>query len=323
MGSVLFGQAWSDNENGDKIIKTHRFLIEGSATLGLSCCEKPTWENFMKLPGDYSSYQAAIKEFHRLCWSMIEQRRKEVAENPGKWASEKSALTLLVTEKDEKGKPFFDKILAISTCAGFLNGAYDTTHCTTFWLMYNLATHQEAQEALIREVDENFPNKKAPTFDGCREMKRLFATIQESIRLCQTVPLGMRGNYREDTKIGDTIVPKAATMLPFTNGAHRNPKFSAQYFGADVDKFRPERFMGDGPEAKKACKAFHGWGSGNRMCVGFKFAETELRVMFTFFLQRYTIHLADPSGPEPEMIFESGCQAPKNKNVCFVFKPRK
>merc|ERR1712146_40888 len=144
---------------------------------------------------------------------------------------------------------------------------YDTTHGTTFWLMYNLATHQEAQEALIREVDENFPNKKAPTFEGCRDMKRLFATIQESIRLCQTVPLGMRGIYREDTKIGDTLVPKAATMLPFTNGAHRNPKFSAQYFGADVDKFRPERFMGDGPEAKKACKAFHGWGSGNRMCV--------------------------------------------------------
>lgn len=127
----------------------------------------------------------------------------------------------------------------------------------------------------------------------------------------------MRGNYREDTQIGDVIVPKAATILPFTNGAHQDPK----YFGADVDKFRPDRFLGDSPEAKKACKAFHGFGSGNRMCVGFKFAETELKVMFTYFLQRYTIELADPNMPNPEMIFESGCQAPKQK-FSLVFKPR-
>jgi len=317
MGKVMFGGAWSDNENGPMIIKTHRFLIEGSASLGLSCCEHATFANFLKLPSDYMKYQSTIKEFHAVCWRMIEQRRAEVKADPAKWEKDLSALTMLVTEQDDNGKPFFDKILAISTCAGFLNGAYDTTHLSTFWLMYNLAKNPESQKKLQAEIDAAFPKKARPSFEACRDLKRLHATIQESIRLRVTVPLGMRGNYREDVKIGNVTVPKSATILPFTQGAHQDPA----YFGSDVDTFRPERFMGDSPEAKKACRAFHGFGSGNRMCVGFKFAETELKVLFVYWLQRYTIELTDPNMANPTMLYEAGCQAPKDK-FSLIFKPR-
>merc|ERR1719201_2161818 len=116
----------------------------------------------------------------------------------------------------------------------------------------------------------------------------------------------MRCNFRQDVKIGNTIVPKGATILPFTQGAHQD----TEYFGADVDAFRPERFMEGNPGAEKATKAFHGFGSGRRQCVGMKFAETELKCMFAFYLQRYTVELENPSMASPKMIFESGCQAP-------------
>merc|ERR1719436_131816 len=111
---------------------------------------------------------------------MIEQRRREVKENPKKWAADRSALTMLVTEKDEKtGKPFFDKILAISTCAGFLNGAYDTTHISVFWLLYNLASNPEEQKKLQQEIDAAFgkPGSAVPEFEKCRTLKRLHATL--------------------------------------------------------------------------------------------------------------------------------------------------
>jgi len=318
MGTTLFGGAWSENDNGEMIIKTHRFLIEGSASLGLSVCEHPSFANLLKLPGDYMRYQKAIKDFHAVCWRMIEQRRGEVKKAPEKWKDDQSALTMLVTEKDEKtGKPFFDKVLAISTCAGFLNGAFDTTHLTTFWLMYHLATSPDVQKKLQAELDAAFPNKAQTSFEACRKLPYLHAVLQESLRARVTVPLGMRGNYQADTKIGNTIVPKGATILPFTNGAHQDPA----YFGADVDKFRPERFIGDSPEAQKARKAFHGFGAGLRMCVGFKFAESELKAIFTYFLQRYTVELEDPNMPSPEMRFESGCNSPV-KRFPFIFKPR-
>jgi len=318
MGTVLFGEAWSNNENGPMIIKTHRFLIEGSASLGLSVCEHCTFANLLKLPSDYMAYQRNIKQFHAVCWTMIEQRRKDIKANPTKWAGDHSALTMIVTEKDEKGNLFFDKQLAIATCVGFLNGAYDTTHLTTFWFMYNLATNPEEQEKLFAEIDAAFPNKGPIDFDKSRELKRLHASLQESIRCKVTVPLGMRVNFREDLKIGSITVPKGSTMLPFTQGAHQDEA----YFGPDTDKFRPDRFMGDSPEAKKASKFFHGFGSGNRMCIGFKFGEAELKAMFCYFLQRYTISLADPNMGKPTIIFESGCQAPKDK-FNLVFTPRK
>lgn len=187
--------------------------------------------------------------------------------------------------------------------------------------MYNLAANPEEQAKLQKELDDTFgkpsPGKDVPSFDTCRNLKRLHAVIQESIRLRVTVPLGMRGNYKQDTKIGNYVVPKDATILPFTDGAHRDPV----YFGNDVDKFRPERFIGDSPEAIKARKAFHGFGGGARMCVGFKFAEAELKAIFTYFLQRYTIQLVDPNMPSPSMVFESGVNAPKDK-FSFIFKPR-
>lgn len=298
------------------IMKTHRQLIEGSATLGLSVCGDPTFGNFLKLPGDYMRYQRAIKDFHAVCWRMIEQRRREIKEEPAKWAADCSALTMLVTEQDDNGKPFFDKVLAISTCAGFLNGAYDTTQITLFWLMYNLASNPEEQKKLQDEIDEAC-GKTAPTMEACRKLHRLHATIQESIRLRVTVPLAMRGNYRADTQIGNVVVPKDATILPFTDGAHKDP----EYFGSDVDKFRPARFLGDSPEAAKARRFFHGFGAGARFCVGFKFAETELKAFLVHCLQRYTIELEDPNMPSPKMVFEAGCNTPKEK-FSFTFKER-
>jgi cytochrome P450 len=323
MGKVIFSGAWSKDENGATIIQTHRFLIEGSASLGLSFCDKFTMANLLKMPSDYRNYQAAIKKLQGIMWNMIEQRRKEVQENPKKWEADKSCLTVLVREKDEQGKPYFDKDLAIASGVGLLNGAYDTTHITTVWLMYNLARHPEIQEKVIAEIDTlGKPDlENLPTYDKLRELKYLDAAIRESIRLRMTVPLGMRGNYKEDVQVGNVTVPKGTTILPFTQGAHTNPKFAPAYFGDDVDKFRPERFMGESPEATKARAAFHGFGAGFRMCIGFKFAEVELKAIFVYFLQRYNIGLADPNASSPQMLYESGCNAPK-EHFSLCFKPR-
>ena len=65
-----------------------------------------------------------------------------VAADPDKWAQDKTALTMLVTESARDGSSFFDRDLAIATCCGFLNGAYDTTHITTYWILYHLARNQ-------------------------------------------------------------------------------------------------------------------------------------------------------------------------------------
>lgn len=59
-----------------------------------------------------------------------------------------------------------------------------------------------------------------------------------------------------------------------------------------------------------------------RMCVGMTFALAELNAIFTSVLTRYTIHLADPAMPEPEMIYEAGVYQPK-EHFKFIFKTRR
>ena len=113
----------------------YRYLIEESARLGIHALTEPTMKNILGVGSDYRRYQKAITDIQSICYSMIDGRRKQVNGDPAKWENDKTALTMLVTEKGTDGKSFFDKELGMATCMGFLNGAYDTTHITTFWMM--------------------------------------------------------------------------------------------------------------------------------------------------------------------------------------------
>jgi len=266
---------------------------------------------------DMRAYFKAIKDLRKVCGDMIDKRRDQIRANPKAFEKDKTALTMLVTEptSETNPKPFFSKELAMSTCIGFLNGAYDTTHSTSFWLMYHLARHQDAQKKLIAELDAKF-GKKQPNIDECRTFKLLDATIRESMRMRPTVPIGMRVP-ETDCTIAGFDVPKGTTLLPFLDLRANTEK----YFGKDLDTFRPERFLGDSPEATTARNSFDRFGGSARMCVGMTFALAELYAMFTNILLRFTVHLADPNMPEPEMIYEAGVYQPK-EHFKFIFKRR-
>ncbi len=54
---------------------------------------------------------------------------------------------------------------------------------------------------------------------------------------------------------------RAPWICHVTNGSHNHPKFAPPYYGDDVDKFRPERFMGSfdlfrAPASKDAAIAY-------------------------------------------------------------------
>lgn len=317
MGKVLFGGSWSQHESGQTIRKLHVYLIEWSSRYGMKVLKTPSWRNFCRSFSDMSGYFKAIKDLRKVCGDMIDRRREDIRKNPKAYANDKTALTMLVTDpvSEADKKPFFSKNLAISTMLGFLNGAYDTTHSTVFWVMYHLARHQETQEKLIKELDGQFRGKQ-PDVDECRRFKFLDAVIKESMRIRPTVPIGMRVP-EEDVTIGGHEIPKGSTLLPFLDLKEGTEK----YFGKDTENFRPERFLGESSEATTARNTIDRFGGGVRMCVGMTFALAELNAIVTSVLQHYTIHLADPGMPEPEIIYEAGVYQPK-EHFGFVFKKR-
>ena len=289
------------------------------ATLGISLLAEPSLKNLFKVPEDFRKFKAAAAEFQNICKSMLENRSREIAANPSKWEIDNSALTLLLKDKDTSGNLFFDEELAVATCAGFINGAYDTTHNTVFWAIWHLACHQGEQKIVAAEIDERF-GVRAKDFkmEECRELKYLHAFLLESNRLRPTVPLGMRVNEEKDLTVSGLPVPQGITLMPnWSSGAN-----SKHHFGDDVDLFRPSRFLSDTPEAKLARQSFVGFGSHARMCVGFKFAEVEMKCLLVSLVSRYRIQLEDGRGEKLGMKLESGVNSP-NEKVGFRFLRRR
>ena len=130
---------------------------------------------------------------------------------------------MLLTEKGKDGKRFFDDELATATCAGFINGAYDTTHNTTFWILWHLASNPEVQDRLRAEVDAAFGQHGDFTMDQCRDLKLMHAVILESNRLRPTVPIGMRCNFSKDLTVSGYPVPKGVTLMPIWSVRDRLP----------------------------------------------------------------------------------------------------
>ena len=93
-------------------------------------------------------------------------------------------------------------------------------------LRYHLATNPDVQRELQAEIDTKVGKSKASTFEQCRDLKLLDAALKESIRLRQTVPMGMRVCPTEDLTIGGFPVPKGTCILPFTEGAHFDATYS-------------------------------------------------------------------------------------------------
>ena len=197
---------------------------------------------------DYRKFLQTIKDLRKLCGSMIDKRRAEIARNPGKYLDDTTALNMLCTDKDTDGTLFFSQGRAISTLIGFINGAYDTTHATSFWIFFFLAKNPEVQGKLIREIEEEIGRSKTPSLEECRELKYLHAVIQESMRIRATVPVNQRVNMDEDITVGGRVIPKGCNV--------NIPMFltfkDEKYFGPDTDKFVPERFMGADEAVKKA-----------------------------------------------------------------------
>lgn len=317
MGKALFGGVWSTTENGPKIRDTHLYLIQWSSRYGMKVLKDPSWGNFFSCISDLRAYFKAIKDLRDLCGAMIDIRRTAIAANPSAYVGDKTSLTMLVTEpvSSTDSTPFFSRELSISTSIGFLNGAFDTTLATSVWLFYHCAVNQEEQKKLIAQIDQAFGGKPS-TLTQNRELKLLDAWVRESLRMRPTVPIGMR-IPTEDVVIAGVSVPKGTTCLPFLDLREGTEKF----FGPDVDVFRPDRFLGDSEQAKMARKSFDRFGGSARLCVGMTFALAELQAILVTVLQKHTVHLADPTMRDPEMIYEAGVYQPK-EHISFDFRKR-
>ncbi len=187
-------------------------------------------------------------------------------------------LSLLLSARGEAGEAFTDREVRDQVMTLMFAG-HDTSTSTLTFMMHELARHPDVLERLCEEQDRVLGGE-TPTVDQLeREMPYLDMVLDEVLRLYPPAWIGPRRAVRE-FEFGGYTVPRGAYVNYCSWASHRIPEVFP-----DPEAFIPERFT---RERKAALPrgAYVPFGGGQRICIGKRFGQTEVKLVATMLLQR-------------------------------------
>ncbi|THH17362.1 hypothetical protein EW146_g3432 [Bondarzewia mesenterica] len=221
----------------------------------------------------------------------------------------KDVISILIRENEKvsaSGKLTDDEI--ISNIGTLVFAGHDTTSVTLSRILHVLALDQERQQRLRQEVtraraegsDLSYNDLMALPYLGavCKETLRLYAPVTQLHRVPRKdaiVPLS-RFVQGKDGSFIERVTVKAGTMVVIGAAAvNRDPLI----WGPDADAWRPERWLE--PMPNSVAEAFlpgvysnmMTFMGGGRSCIGFKFAETEIKVILFLLISRFNFDATD------------------------------
>lgn len=164
----------------------------------------------------------------------------------------------------------------------FIFAGYETTSSTLSFLAYNLAINPDIQKILQEEVDEAFPDKAKPTYEGLAQMEYLDMVLNESQRL---YPIANRVERiaKSSVEINGVTIPKGACIAVPVYALHRDPSL-----WPEPEAFKPERFSKENKDNIDPY-AYLPFGAGPRNCIGMRFAMVSMKLAVVELIQNFTI----------------------------------
>jgi cytochrome P450 len=218
----------------------------------------------------YGKALAARKELMAYIDRAIENRRN----NPTN-----DALSLLIHTRDEDGNTLTNTELQSQTLLMLFAG-HETSASMLTSLALALTQHPDIWEKARAEQAALSIEGKL-TMEHIRQMPYLDMLLKETERMYPPVPAGFRGVV-EEFEFNGYRIPKGWTALYMINAAHRDPAIYSDPDRFDPDRFSPERDEGSVPFS------LVGFGGGARVCVGYAFAQLEMKIMLSHLLRDYT-----------------------------------
>lgn len=187
--------------------------------------------------------------------------------------------------------------------------ATDTTSNTACRILHLLAEHPEAQNRLRQEIIEASSGEDI-SYDELNQLPYLDAIIRESLRLYPPATLISK------EAIADTILPlsepivgidgKMIAEIPIARGTEiyvgiLGSNTNKAMWGEDALEWKPERWLSPLPRTLmetpipgvySKLMSFLG---GKRACIGFKFAEVEIKTILFVLLSAFTFDVTKKS----------------------------
>ncbi|MFD0200299.1 MULTISPECIES: cytochrome P450 [Saccharothrix] len=224
----------------------------------------------------------AIGRMHGFVSSFIERRLagEEVADD---------LLSMLMSATHDDTNEYMDVDQLRDEVLNLVIGAFETTTNAASWALYLLATHPEAQERLLGEVQAHLGDR-IPTYADLGQLSYTRSVVEETLRLYSPAYQTMRQCVADDVIAGKRI-PAGANIYLNSYLLHRHPDFWTDPESFDPDRFSPQRSTG------RPKHAFIPFGSGPRICIGKHFAMAELQLIVAMIVRRFRVGV--PAGQPP------------------------
>jgi cytochrome P450 len=194
-------------------------------------------------------------------------------------------------------------------------GAQDTTASSLTRLLHMLSTHTNVQDQLRDEISEAL----ASTGDGrldydvVMSLPLLDAVLKETLRLHPPVPFVRRTTLKDQAvplantnnlpphirDAGAVTVPAGTILFASIAGANR----LQSVWGSDAKEWKPERWLNGDKNAAPGIEKLPGIYSGmlsflggERACVGWKFAQIEIKILIVTLISRFRFSATKEQG---------------------------
>jgi cytochrome P450 len=195
----------------------------------------------------------------------------------------------------------------------FMFEGHDTTKSAINWTLYAIATNQEVQQRLHREIDQLIGGSNHMlSVDDLNKFEYLDCVIKESLRIYPAVPFIER-ILSENAFIDGKQLLKGTQATLFIYQVHRDERVFP-----DPEKFKPERFSSENTLNRHAY-AYIPFSAGKRNCIGQKFAMMEIKVVLIKLLSKYEI-CCEQALDEIKILFELVLR--NEEPILFSLKPK-
>ena len=225
----------------------------------------------INLPGlPYRRMVRCAEDLERLILEAIEIKRR-----PGN--NSQDVLSLMVRASVGKQAVFNEDELPGHTV--FMFGAsFETAADAMGWTLLLLAQHPKIALDLLDEL-EAARLSEPPTLDELDRLPLLTAVIEEAMRLLPPVPYTIRKAACATELDGLPLKPGDRIVI-----SHYMTQHMPEHF-PEPNRFMPERWR----NAKPDPYTYLPFSAGPRLCVGYHFAMTEIRLALLKIMKRYRL----------------------------------
>ena len=190
-----------------------------------------------------------------------------------------SRLCRTVTEDGEQ----FEDQQIIDHMSFLMMAAHDTTTSTLSSMLYELGRHPEWQER-ARKESLAFGKDDIP-FDEMNQFPAISLVMKETLRRYPPLPIIPRIALR-DFEFKGYRVPAGSMVVISPLHTH-----GLNEWWDKPETFDPERFNEARAEDQRHTHSYIPFGGGQHMCLGLRFAETQVKIVLHHILRRYRFTL--------------------------------